>query len=165
MTKRLILMRHAESGWNGSEVDDHDRCLTQQGVSDARAGGAWLAKKVYLPDVALVSTSRRTRETLAAAQDNMADCAVDFLPELYLGSPGRLLSVLQQRSENTVMMIAHNPGIAALAAGLLAGRFPHPQFRTYPSGAISVIDFDLTSWVDIQPASGLATDFVIPSEF
>jgi len=165
MNKRLILMRHAESGWNGTEVDDHDRCLTPQGAMDAKSAGEWLAKENYMPDVALVSTSRRTRETLASVQYSLPDCATVFLPELYLGSPGRLLSALQKRPETSVLIIAHNPGIAALAEGLLRIRFPDPLFRIYPSGAISVIDFDLADWRDVQPASGTAVNFVTPDGF
>lgn len=165
MNKRLILMRHAESGWSGTEVDDHDRCLTPQGAMDANSAGQWLAKESYMPEVALVSTSRRTRETLVGVQGSLPDCPTVFLPELYLGSPGRLLSALQQRSEASVLIIAHNPGIAALADGLLRIRVADPQFRIYPSGAISVIDFDLANWRDVQPASGTAVDFVTPAGF
>jgi phosphohistidine phosphatase len=63
MTLRLILSRHAKSGWDDPDLSDHDRPLNARGRGDAPKVGAWLRAKGYLPDAALVSSARRTQET------------------------------------------------------------------------------------------------------
>ncbi len=164
MTKRLILMRHAKSGWEDPSLDDHDRMLTERGHRASDAIGGWLAQHGYVPDVLLSSSSQRTRQTWQGLAPHLGAVAVEFLPQLYLASPGEMLAVLQKRSENCVMILAHNPGTAALAVGLAQRAASHPKFRQYPSAATTVLDFEIDNWSDIQPSSGVLSDFVVPRE-
>ena len=63
--RRLILMRHAKSSWADPGQRDFDRPLNARGVRSAPLLGAWLRERGHVPDAALVSTARRTRETWA----------------------------------------------------------------------------------------------------
>ncbi len=55
-------MRHAKSSWN-KPVSDHERALNGRGRASAQAMGNWLHENDFLPKEALISSSKRTRET------------------------------------------------------------------------------------------------------
>lgn len=164
MTNRLILMRHAKSGWDDPAASDHERTLTERGRKASDAIGRWLNGKGYLPDVILCSNARRTVETWQLLAPHLPDAEVEFSRALYLATPGEMLAALQARSEQTVLLLAHNPGTAALAAGLTANEINHPGFRSYPTAATCVLDFATDNWREIQPGSGVPVDFVVPRE-
>lgn len=164
MTRRLILMRHAKSGWDDPTLDDHDRPLTKRGNGAAVAIGAWLKENGYLPDAVLSSTARRTVETWRGLAPSLGDPAVEFSSALYLASPGEIMMTLSGRKETCVLMLGHNPGTGALAAGLLDKRPHHADFMRYPSAATTVIDFDIDNWQAVRPGAGTCVDFVVPRE-
>jgi phosphohistidine phosphatase len=60
--KNLLLLRHAKSAWPDG-VEDHDRPLAERGRRDAPRMGAYMADVGIEPNVALVSSARRTQET------------------------------------------------------------------------------------------------------
>ena len=113
--RRLILMRHAEATAE-TGGGDHGRPLTPHGQSDARRAGEALAE-VGCPEYALVSDSRRTRETFEQVQDRL-DVAVPhrFLRELYGASPDEILAATRDVPPGTrsLLIIGHNPGIGDL---------------------------------------------------
>jgi phosphohistidine phosphatase len=65
--RRLILLRHGESALNPGGTDA-ERTLTANGREQAAAVGRYLKDQQLLPDLALVSSSARTRETFELVQ-------------------------------------------------------------------------------------------------
>lgn len=159
---RLILTRHAKSDWGDPALPDHDRPLNDRGRRSARALGDWLASRGYDPEEVLCSSSLRTRQTW----DRVAEAVFETLPELriepqlYQAEPETMLRILRTASSPTVMMIGHNPGIAAFAQMLPARPPLDPKFRRYPTAATLVVDFQANNWADIQPGQGSVRDFV-----
>lgn len=165
MTLRLILVRHAKSSWDDPLLDDHDRRLNQRGRKAATAVGKWIKEKKYCVQTVYSSTARRTVETWSGISAFCnAEADVQFSSALYLASPDRMLTMLQGARTKSVMMVAHNPGTASLAEGLVKTAPQHPKFSAYPSGAVTVIDFDCESWADINLHTGDVVDFVVPRE-
>lgn len=165
MTLRLILIRHAKSSWDDAALDDHDRPLNPRGRKSAQAIGEWLADRQYMPKLILSSTARRTAETWQGISPSIAgEPRVEFTSALYHATPGDMLSVLQSADATPVLMLAHNPGTAALATGLLAMRPDHKDFSRYPTAATTVMDFNAENWRSITPGSAQVVDFVIPRE-
>lgn len=165
MTLRLTLVRHAKSSWDDPLVDDHDRRLNERGLLAATAIGAWIKENKYCAETVYSSTARRTVETWAGISAFCSgDADVQFSSSLYLASPDRMLTMLQGARTSSVMMIAHNPGTASLAEGLCNTAPIHPKFFTYPSGAVTVIEFDFESWAEITPHTGNAINFIVPKE-
>ncbi len=161
MTLRLILTRHAKSSWGDPSIDDHDRPLDERGEKSARAVGKWLAKRGYLPELALVSSSLRTRQTwdlVARAFDPTP--GVKIIPSLYHAEPAVLMSALHHADTDNVMMIAHNPGIAFFAQGLVSALPGDGRFERYPTAATAVIDFEAPDWASIAWSTGRVTDLV-----
>lgn len=159
---RLILTRHAKSDWDDPTLPDHDRPLNGRGRRSARALGDWLASRGYDPEEVLCSSSRRTQETWERVADAVFETRPDLRlePALYHASPDLMLKVLQTATAPTVMMIGHNPGIAAFAA-MLPSRVPmDPQFRSYPTAATLVLDFQTGNWAEVGAGLGSVRDFV-----
>lgn len=164
MALRLVLMRHAKSGWDDPLLPDHDRPLAPRGVQAAARMGGWLARKGYLPEAALVSSALRTRETWAGAAAALPDCPASELPALYLASPETILRVLQNARGAAVLLLGHNPGIAE-AARLLVTRPPaHPRFADYPTAATLIAEFDVPDWSALRLGTGRVVDFTVPRD-
>ena len=156
--KRLILMRHAEAGWH-INMDDHERPLSASGIRDAKKIGSWLKEKAYMPDEVISSTSVRTRETLSYL---LLDCPQIFERSLYLADADQMKSNLQTLLSETVILLAHNPGITELAYDLMNHEEKHENFMDFPAASTVVIDFKADRWSEVKSDSGIFVDFVMP---
>ena len=156
--KRLILMRHAEAGWH-INMDDHERPLSAVGIRDAKRIGLWLKEKEYIPDEVISSTSTRTRETLSCL---FLECPQIFEKSLYLADAEQMKSTLQTLLSETVILLAHNPGITELAYDLMNHEEKHENFMDFPAASTVVIDFKADRWSEVKSDSGIFVDFVMP---
>ena len=160
--RRLILTRHAKSAWDDPSLEDFDRPLNDRGRRSARLLGDFMASRGYEPEEVICSPSKRTRETW----DQVAAAGLEVRPELRLdkrlfhATPATLLEVLRGATASTVMIIGHNPGIAEFAASLPARVPMDPEFRSYPTAATLVVDFQIDKWADLEPGEGSVMDFV-----
>ncbi len=159
--KRLILMRHAKSDWSVG-MPDHARPLNARGRKSAQALGDWLRAQGLQPDQILCSSAARTRETLELLA--LGEVATRFEDRLYLAGPATLLKSLQGASGETVLMLAHNPGIGEFANAVVARGPEHPKFGTYPTGATLVADFELAEWHEARLGTAQCHDFIVPRE-
>ncbi len=156
--KRLILMRHAEAGWH-INMDDHERPLSASGIHDAKKIGSWLKEKEYVPDEVISSTSVRTRETLSYL---FLECPQIFEKSLYLADAEQMKSTLKTLLSETVILLAHNPGITELAHDLMNHEEKHENFMDFPAASTLVIDFKADRWSEVKSDSGIFVDFVMP---
>ncbi|MEL6958963.1 MAG: histidine phosphatase family protein [Pseudomonadota bacterium] len=162
--KRLILIRHAKSSWDNPH-DDHARTLNDRGRRACKALGAWLDQKRYRPGQVISSDAARTRETTSLIFNGMEPKPhVTLTGTLYHASPDALLAALRTATSDTVALVAHNPGIAFFAEGILREPPNHPRFFDYPTGATLVCDFDIEEWAGASPASAHLVDFIVPRE-
>ncbi|MGX9356508.1 SixA phosphatase family protein [Roseobacteraceae bacterium S113] len=155
--KRLILMRHCKSSWSHPDMKDHNRPLNGRGYRSAKALGDWLRKNAYVPELALISTARRTMETFEGLG---LICESRYRAALYHAEADRILGEVAQARAETVLLIGHNPGIAEFAERIVVDAPAHARFFGYPTGATTVIDFDgAPRW-----GKGNARDFVVPRD-
>jgi phosphohistidine phosphatase len=161
MTLTLILMRHAKSGWDDPAMDDIDRPLSERGRRQAPLMGQWLATRGHHPDVALVSTAARTRETWDLIAPYLPDTRVEHRKNLYLAPRGALIRAPEGQKARSVLILAHNPGIAEAAHDLVRHRPDDGAFLRYPTAATSVIRFDAPEWNEI--GRGELLDFTVPA--
>jgi len=61
--RQLLILRHAKSSWDDTALADFDRPLAPRGLKTAPLIGRELARRGWLPDLALVSPALRTRDT------------------------------------------------------------------------------------------------------
>ncbi|HEV2363182.1 MAG TPA: histidine phosphatase family protein [Caulobacteraceae bacterium] len=119
--RRLVLFRHAKAEAHAAGGRDFDRGLTKRGRRDAELMGKVIVQEGFAPDVALVSSAKRARQTWQAAATAMPSAACELHPDLYNASPEEIATAVRSaaRSAGTVMVIGHNPGLQELAVNLL----------------------------------------------
>ncbi|MBE0695045.1 MAG: histidine phosphatase family protein, partial [Aquamicrobium sp.] len=84
MARTLLLLRHAKSSWDDPALDDFDRPLARRGREAAPRMGREMARRGWLPDLALVSSSLRTRQTWAlVAPELPRDIPASFDDTIY----------------------------------------------------------------------------------
>lgn len=110
--RRLLIMRHAKSSWDGA-LEDHQRPLNERGRGDAPRIGRHLVTLGWFPDLVLCSDARRTQETwqrLAEGAGRAASIRHDRT--LYLAGLGAFQDALAAVGDTvrTVMILGHNPG-------------------------------------------------------
>lgn len=154
----LVLVRHAKSDWGDPGLDDHDRPLNSRGLRDAPVMAERLAATGLRPDVILSSTALRARTTAEAFGARLA-VPVDLEPELYGASPRTLFAHAAATGADTVVVVAHDPGMSALA-GRLSGEIAHmptcavASFRWPGSGWDAAADEAPASWTFDAPRAG-----------
>ena len=117
--RSLLLLRHAKSSWDDHALADVDRPLSPRGEKAAPRIGQEMARRGWLPDLALVSPAVRTRETwrLVAAQLPQPPAA-RFPETLYDATARDILAEIRQASADTILVVGHNPGLEDLALSL-----------------------------------------------
>jgi phosphohistidine phosphatase len=168
MPRQLLLLRHAKSSWDDPSLADHERPLSKRGRKAAAAMRAAIFSRSPLPDMALVSTARRTRETFAALDPWPESPAVAFQEALYHASPSAMLDVLRGVDEccRCVLLVGHNPGLMELAillAGGDEGVFAPRLASGFPTGAIARFAVQ-GPWSAFSARSAKLIDFVVPRE-
>lgn len=165
--RRLLLFRHAKSS-RPSGVTDHDRPLAECGRRASGEMGRFMARQGLRPDLVLVSTSRRTRETWAKAAPAFGGPvpSVDDY-RLYEATPETLLDIVRQTSNDVrvLMLVGHNPGLETLSRKLAAQGKTSALSRLrekFPTAALAVVDFEVETWAEISPASGKLERFDTP---
>lgn len=171
--KRLLLLRHAKAGPQDI-AHDHARILAGRGRRNASAMGKAMRKAGFLPDHVLCSDAARTRETWAlVAPELKAKPEVAFSEALYLAPWKTILKAAQTLPETaeTAMLVGHNPGIEDCAAALLS-RTADDKERArraemgekFPTGALAVIDCEITDWTELTPGCGALAAFIKPRD-
>ncbi|GAB0113762.1 SixA phosphatase family protein [Acidisoma sp. C75] len=169
--RQLLLLRHAKSSWDDPSLNDHDRPLDGEGQAAAEAMRLAFQRLDLKPDLVLVSSARRTRETLERLEPLPAEPEIRRLTELYLASPGQILEVLGELPPTTgsVLVIAHNPGLHDLAMMLLGahaaalGQAGSQRLaRGFPTAGLA--EFSVAgSWQSLPEGSRLIR-FLTPSD-
>ncbi len=116
--RQLILLRHAKATPGSETGEDFDRPLAQRGVDDAPVVALALAEAGAVPQIALVSAARRTRETWELVAPSFPMATVRFVEELYNAPSDLILREAEAAGVANVMVIAHNPGLHELASRL-----------------------------------------------
>lgn len=164
--RTLWLLRHAKSDWP-DDVPDHERPLDGRGRDAARRIGRYLAGCEAAPRQVLCSTALRARQTFEGlAAELAAPPPCELAQGLYLAGPGELLGRVQDVSDavQSVMLIAHNPGIAELAMALARrgdAELRRSLHAKYPTGALTELRLDGARWSEADRGGELA-GFVVP---
>lgn len=144
--RQLLLMRHAKSSWDDPKMPDHARPLNARGRQAAAAMRRAMQELGLEPDIVLVSSARRTLQTMEALEPWQDTPLIEPMDGLYLVSAMQMLQVLHRVTETvrSVLMLAHNPGLhdlALLLAGPQAMAQGTPAVRAlaegYPTGALA----------------------------
>ena len=128
-SRTLLLVRHAQAG---NAPLDTDRPLTEHGVEQARAIGAWLAEHGLVPDRVVLSPARRAVQTWTAAAEPTVD------PRIYENTFDAVLEAIHETPDDVgcLAVVGHNPSIGGLAHELGDGSFD----SGFPAGGVAVLE-------------------------
>jgi phosphohistidine phosphatase SixA len=150
--RELILLRHAHAEPVAPGETDLDRPLSAEGAAEAEAAGRWLHEHKLVPDRALCSPSRRTRETLEAVLGVVGYVDQRLEADIYEASSGALAALADaHRDVDRLLLVGHNPGLERLAALMHSGQ--SGDYRGMPPAGIVVLT--LPADAEIEP--GIAT--------
>ena len=164
--KRLLLLRHAKSSWTNLGLADIDRPLNARGRQAASAVGAFLAANRLVPDHAVVSASRRTRETWERACRRMPSSPeAVFSDALYHGGPSAMLWTIRESPAEAecVLLLGHNPGMGAMAYSLAGGNGPmaaEARFLKFPTAGLAIFSVSSRHWASFTVEDASIQQFV-----
>lgn len=165
--KTLMLLRHATADSAAPADDDHDRPLSAGGRDEAARLGRHLAAHEKLPSLVLCSSARRAMETAEQIASSLAlEPRVQIERALYLAGPAAMLDEIAGVSdvEACILLVAHNPGIHALAVRLAQsgdGGHRERMASQFPAAAMADLVLPISCWSDVQ-RGGRLDDFLRP---
>ncbi len=121
-TRRLVLLRHAKAEPRGESLGDEVRPLALEGRRQSARVGRLLLDAGFVPELALVSSSVRTRQTWELLCGAFGDAEPEVVLDdaLYLGGVEELLDLVRGTDERvrSVLVVGHEPTISSAAATL-----------------------------------------------
>jgi len=144
MTQTLYLLRHAEAEpWNPLG-NDFSRALSSGGEQHAVLVSNWAFETLSRPDTVICSPAKRTRETLAPllAKWPRLLATTDYIDPMYNASLNMLLTLAEDAFtySETLLMVGHNPGIAAMLTSTVQAEQASGLESMRP-GTLAVIEF------------------------
>ena len=168
---QLLLLRHAKSSWDSPDLPDRERPLNARGRNAAGLMRQTMRELGLEPDIILVSSARRTRETLDLLEPWEATPLREEIDSLYLASPAALLGALHRVTDTarSVLVVGHNPGLHELALSLVGPnglndlhQEPlHGLTRGFPSGALAEFSVAVP-WSRLAEGGGRLVRFITP---
>ncbi len=167
----LFILRHAKSSWEESTIPDKDRPLAPRGWAATEVMATYMARHHSYPDGVFCSTARRTTETWNGLEKAWGGLnkkqQISMMDRLYLASAATALAVIRGCDDchHSLLVIGHNPGWGDLALGLSGGGDREDLkslSQKFPTAALAVIGFDLSSWSGVTWGSGYLCDYQTP---
>ena len=165
---QLLLLRHAKSSWDNSDIDDIDRPLLERGKQMAKVLGSEMRELGLLPALAICSPAKRawqTWEIVSAQLETRPHTVID--EAIYdFGDGERLLNFVRQQTKpsNPLILIGHNPSLERLARRLVIAGDRDARDRLdhkFGTATLAAIFFNVPSWQDIIE-NGTLVHFINP---
>lgn len=166
--RRLVLLRHAKA--EHAAVADELRRLTSLGVRQASGVGDTLRATGLLPELVLVSSAQRTKETWKHVSGALAgdpEPEVVLSDQLYGAHALEVVDLVKavDTRVRTLLVVGHEPAMSGAAAHLAgSGSAAHlAQVRTgLPTGAFATLEV-VGPWAELAPMGARLVDVVRPA--
>lgn len=149
--KRVILVRHAKSGWDDVSLPDFDRPLNERGKNDAPMMAKRLADKKVDIDAFITSTAKRARKTatLFAKEYGQHKDDVILMDSLYHASPEEFYKAIEKAPARakTIAIFSHNPGITDFVNSLT-----NTRVDDMPTCAVFAVKCPIKEWSEFRQA-------------
>jgi phosphohistidine phosphatase len=145
--KTLLLMKHAESGWENKQQGDWFRPLTDYGQMEAFQIGKLLSAENQIPDLILASSAVRAVQT-AKMVIHALDCACPLhsLDDLYLAEMEFYIQEIHKSPNRvkTLLVVGHDPNLSRLLKVLTE------KEQAIPSDSLAVVSVAINSWNEFR---------------
>lgn len=161
--KTLIIIRHAKSSWDASNVDDFERPLNERGKRDAPRMGKRFKEKDIHPDLMLSSPAKRAFSTAKKIAKILKYPKDDIKADrkLYHADEETLLAVVREVkvSRNVVMVFGHNPGLTEFVNSLMS---ENQDIDNIPTCGVVALEFNTETWTEVDWGKGKMLFFDYP---
>ncbi len=166
MTFHLYIMRHAKSDWAAAGASDFDRPINKRGKRSAILIGEWMRENNRLPQKIISSPAVRAKQTteLVIKQfPSMNSGEVTYDKDLYLADPDTLIEVIQlyKNDLNSLMIVAHNPGLEQLVHSLSSEA--DTDYRSMTTANLVIFEY-LDNQFNPLTDKGKIIEFIKPKE-
>ena len=162
--KSIFLARHAKSSWKESDLEDYERPLNKRGKRDAPFMGALLAQKNILPDLIVSSRAQRAKITAEIYAESLGFPIENILwsEELYLEPLSEIAGFVKDLDDSieSVLLVAHNPGLTSFANFLV-----HSRIDNIPTCGVLGINFPINEWSSLAEGSGELIFYEYPKKY
>ena len=164
--KNLFLLRHCEAYQFEENKSDHEKQLSENGKKCAILLKNWFKKNDIVLDYILTSSANRTLTT-ANIIFSKHENKIFQKKELYLCDYKEILKEIKMfdNNFNSVIIVGHEPSISESLKFLTSYCRPDLEYVTqslYPTGGLSVINFNITNWNKIDEKTGILDAFITP---
>lgn len=165
--KLLGLLRHAKSDWDDLSLSDFNRGLNGRGRKGAALMGGHIRKHGVPWDRILASPANRVKLTLSSSG---LDVPTDFDNDAYLADSATLMRLLREHGGDaqSMLLVAHNPGLQELAMDLVAPEDENGLFSEvmtkYPTASFAVFELDIDNWEHCDRGCGRLVHFARPRD-
>lgn len=153
--KTLLIVRHSEAAPAGAQGSDHQRPLSASGADQAKRLAIHVSQRDWRFTRVLCSSAARARATAEAVIAGLAPRVTLHLTDALYNAPGEAMLVLletQTEPDESVLLVAHMPGVAELADLLVESSIQGDG--GFQPGTLAVINLDIERWRDIHPGCG-----------
>lgn len=145
--KNLLIMRHAKSSWEFTNLSDHDRPLNDRGKRDAPRMGKVLLKERLIPQLIISSSAARARSTAEkVAKMSRYNGEISIDSSLYRAGSSAYMNALRRLTNqtDTVLIVGHNPDAEHLVE-ILTG-----NVMTIPTCGLAYVKLSIERWLDLK---------------
>jgi phosphohistidine phosphatase len=165
--RNIIFLRHAKSNL-AFDYEDKDRVLTSRGIEDSKIIGKHLSNLNLQLDYVICSTAKRTVQTSEIIFESLkSEPELYLTDDLYQASFKGIINIIKKTPENykNIMIVGHNPGMQNITTYLTCPSNKKPYLKliqSYPTGAIAIINFDISNWTKLEYQIGNLMEFTTP---
>lgn len=149
--KQLLIIRHAKSSWDFSNLNDFDRPLNERGHTDAPIMAKRLLQKNISIDAFVSSTAKRAFSTAFYFSNAYGKKEKDIVQvaELYHAPIHVFYNVIEhlENEYHSVAIFSHNPGITDFVNELT-----DVKINDMPTCGIFAIKVHTNNWLDFEIA-------------
>ncbi len=149
--KTLLLIRHAKSSWDQSDLPDFDRPLNERGKKDAPEMAKRIKEKGIELDHLISSPAKRARKTARyfAEAFGFKKEDIKLIDQLYGAAQSEFLKAVTDINDKykIVALFSHNPGITDFASSLT-----NVRVDDMPTSAVFALQIETDSWKDFAAA-------------
>jgi phosphohistidine phosphatase len=159
-------MRHAKSDWDNQGTPDFERPLNKRGVKNAKRIGQWMLDNNRLPQQIYSSQAVRAKQTTQLVIGELLEISTESIhynKDLYLADVDTLIEFIQlyKTNANSLMLVAHNPGLEQLVHFL--SNKPEMVFQSMTTANLVIFEFPDSNF-DPEIDKGEIVEFIKPKE-
>ncbi|HEY9117087.1 MAG TPA: histidine phosphatase family protein [Roseivirga sp.] len=151
--KRLLIVRHAKSSWEFSQLSDFERPLNARGVQDVPDMAQRFQSLGIIPDLIISSPANRALTTAQGFAQILGVSSKEIVldEDHYHASSDTLRSLIREfpNEHECIMIFGHNPGLT-----YLINELSDLKLDNLPTCGVCGIEFQIDNWKVVKKGSG-----------